>query len=91
VIERVDFYLEFPPDPCEACDEATELARKLRRNYVVDVFDVRENMHDPDVKAWEDATGGYTPAIRVIRDGGIEWIRGKTEVLRFKETMEGEG
>jgi len=47
-------------------------------------------MHDSDVKAWEDATGGHTPAIRVIRDGGIEWIRGKTEVLRFKETMEEE-
>jgi len=90
MIQRVDFYLELPPDPCPACHEAVDLARKLRRNYIVDIFDVREKEFDPDVKAWQDATGGHTPAIRIVRDDGIDWIRGRTEVLSFKEEMEEE-
>jgi len=88
MIRLIQCFAELPPDPCEACDELMDLARKLRRNYVVDIFDVREKEFDPDVKAWRDATGGYTPAIRIVRDDGIDWVRGKTEVLAFKEEME---
>jgi len=86
---HIQVFVEMPPDPCPACGETVELARKLRRNYTVDLIDVNLQRHNRDAQAWDDATGGHVPAIRLIREDEIEWIRGKSEVLRFKETMEG--
>jgi len=87
---HIQVFVEMPPDPCPACGETVELARKLRRNYTVDLIDVNLQRHNRDARAWNSATGGHVPAIRLLREDGIGWIRGKSEVLKFKKTLEEE-
>lgn len=75
---------EYYSKPCVACFEVEgEVLNRIAMRYHLKRFDIDEDADHRHLEVWRRRTKGEVPALRLVGDGRVIWVKGVEGLKRL--------